>query len=92
MRADAFSSSPPFSENNKKGLYRSDNSYFFMTNQPTQPHPISGLRQAFQAVKRDVQSLTAWVLSLRDHQTELKYRMDKLEAKVAELERKDLLR
>ena len=62
------------------------------TNQPTKPHPISGIRQAFQAVKRDIQSLTAWVLSLRDSQTELKYRMDKLEAKVAELERKDLLR
>lgn len=62
---------------------------FCMTNSPS---PLSGIRQAFTAVKRDIQSLTVWVLSLRDNQTELKYRMDKLEAKVAELDRKDLLR
>ena len=58
----------------------------------TSKSAAKGIRAAFQAVKEDMKSLTAWVFHIRDDHIELKHKVEMLENKIAEMEREKLLR
>ena len=53
---------------------------------------IRALKEAFQAIKQDMASLHQWIFQVRDSHIELKHRVDKIENKLAEMERERLLR
>lgn len=56
------------------------------------PIPLNGVKSAFKAVKQDISRITEWIFYLKDNQVELRHRVEKIEAKLAEIEREKLLR